>query len=88
MPKFTRPDFSDYVVHFTKDEEPKTAKSLTAMARLYKILTESCAKASQMPSTVRGADAAGSRSGRRGPYRCYASILAVRTRGVAEAWPP
>jgi hypothetical protein len=55
MPRFIRPDFSDYVVHFTRDETPKTATSLLAKDRLFKILKDCQLNASPMPWTNKNA---------------------------------
>jgi hypothetical protein len=55
MPRFIRPDFSDYVVHFTKDQAPQTATSVTAKDRLNAILTDRCLRASSMPWTNKNA---------------------------------
>ena len=55
MPKLIRPDFSEYVVHFTRDEIPKSTGSLSAKDRLFQILAECCVKASVMAWTNRSA---------------------------------
>jgi hypothetical protein len=55
MPRFIRPDFSDYVVHFTRDENPKTPESLSAKDRLYSILNQRRLTASPMPWTNKNA---------------------------------
>jgi len=60
--RFVRPDFSDYVVHFTKDGPPfsaakdpdalvKTITPLTAPDRLFKILQDGVLRATRMPWT-------------------------------------
>jgi hypothetical protein len=60
--RFVRPDFSDYVVHFTKDTAPLSAAKdpdalvkaitpLTAPDRLFKILQDGVLRATRMPWT-------------------------------------
>ena len=61
-PRFTRPDFSDFVVHFTKDKPPISAEhggatsvpgvvAMTASDRLSAILRDRVIRASNMPWT-------------------------------------
>ena len=59
--RFIRPDFSDYVVHFTKDADPISAKGgdettagivgLSARDRLFQILKQGSLRATRMPWT-------------------------------------